>query len=94
MKNITHPNIVELYDCFEDQKHIYLVLEYLSGGELYDEIAEKVVYTEDEARKVISPIIDALRYLHECGIVHRDLKVPGGQLSPRTAFFPREAKTE
>jgi len=32
MKNITHPNIVELYDCFEDQKHIYLVLEYLSGG--------------------------------------------------------------
>jgi serine/threonine protein kinase len=36
MKNITHPNIVELYDCFEDNKHIYLVLEYLSGGELYD----------------------------------------------------------
>ena len=50
-------------------------MEYLSGGELYDEIAEKMVYTEEEARKVISPIIDALRYLHECGIVHRDLKV-------------------
>ena len=32
MKSIAHPNIVELYDCFEDQRHIYLVLEYLSGG--------------------------------------------------------------
>lgn len=47
MKNIQHPNIVEFYDYFSDQKYIYLVLEYLSGGELYDEIAEKVVYTEE-----------------------------------------------
>ena len=64
MKNIQHPNIVDFYDYYSDDKHIYLVLEYLSGGELYDEIAEKVVYTEEEARKVISPIIDAIRYLH------------------------------
>ena len=64
MKNIQHPNIVEFYDFFSDAKHIYLCLEFLSGGELYDEIAEKVVYTEEEARKVVSPIIDAIRYLH------------------------------
>lgn len=36
MKNIQHPNIVEFYDHYSDPKHIYLILEYLSGGELYD----------------------------------------------------------
>lgn len=85
MKNIQHPNIVDFFDYFSDPKYIYLVLEYLSGGELYDEIAEKVVYTEEEARNVVSPIIDAIRYLHECGIVHRDLQVPVLLFSPRTA---------
>ena len=64
MKNIQHPNIVEFYDYYSESKYIYLVLEYLSGGELYDEIAEKEVYSEEEARNVILPIIDAIRYLH------------------------------
>jgi serine/threonine protein kinase len=46
------------------------------------------VYTEEEARRVISPVIDAIRYLHECGIVHRDLKVTSLIRSPRIASFP------
>lgn len=47
MERISHPNIVEFYDHFTDEKYIYLVLEFLSGGELYQEICEKEVYTEE-----------------------------------------------
>ena len=74
MKHIQHPNIVDFYDVYMDEKNIYLILEYLEGGELYDHIMEKEVYSEAEAREALLPIIDAVRYLHQSGIVHRDLK--------------------
>lgn len=74
MKHIQHPNIVDFYDVFMDEKSIYLVLEFLEGGELYDHIMEKEMYTEAEAREALYPIIDAVRYLHQSGIIHRDLK--------------------
>ena len=51
------------------------------------------MYTEEEARRVISPVVDAIRYLHECGIVHRDLKVPSLILSPRIASSPHANRT-
>jgi serine/threonine protein kinase len=68
------------------------VLEYLSGGELYEEICDKEVYSEDEARKIVSPIIDSIRYLHECGIVHRDLKVLAVLFSHKTVSFPQKIR--
>lgn len=74
MRHIQHPNIVDFYSVYMDEKNIYLVLEYLEGGELYEHIMEKEVYTEMEAREALLPIIDAVRYLHQSGIVHRDLK--------------------
>lgn len=50
----------------------------VSGGELFDRIVEKGFYTERDASALIRQILDAVRYLHDMGIVHRDLKVRGG----------------
>lgn len=53
---------------------MYLVMELMTGGELFDRIVDKESYTEAEAIETIRPIVDALHYCHEMGIIHRDLK--------------------
>jgi len=74
MKRLKHPNIVALYDVFDDPTHISLVLEYVSGGELYDEIVKRGSFTESDACTVLRQVLSATEYLHENGIAHRDLK--------------------
>jgi len=53
---------------------MYIVLELMNGGELFDRILEKECYSEKEAAETIRPIVDAIRYCHEKEIIHRDLK--------------------
>ncbi|XP_051568807.1 calcium/calmodulin-dependent protein kinase type 1-like isoform X1 [Myxocyprinus asiaticus] len=74
LHRIKHENIVSLEDIFESQTHLYLVMQLVSGGELFDRIVEKGFYTERDASKLICQILDAVKYLHDMGIVHRDLK--------------------
>uniref|UniRef100_A0A3P8XTL8 Protein kinase domain-containing protein n=1 Tax=Esox lucius TaxID=8010 RepID=A0A3P8XTL8_ESOLU len=71
---LKHANIVSLEDIFESKSHLYLVMQLVSGGELFDRIVEKGFYTEKDASKLIQQILDAVKYLHDMGIVHRDLK--------------------
>ncbi|KTG45562.1 hypothetical protein cypCar_00026015 [Cyprinus carpio] len=75
LHKIKHANIVSLEDIFESKSHLYLVMQLVSGGELFDRIVEKGFYTEKDASKLIQQILDAVKYLHDMGIVHRDLKV-------------------
>lgn len=65
---------MKLYEVFYEEDHIFLVMELLSGGELFERIIEKDFYTEGEASDTIRPIIDAIRYCHSIGVIHRDLK--------------------
>ncbi|KAL4655955.1 calcium/calmodulin-dependent protein kinase type 1 isoform X1 [Arapaima gigas] len=74
LHKIKHANIVSLEDIFESKSHLYLVMQLVSGGELFDRIVEKGFYTEKDASKLIKQILDAVKYLHDMGIVHRDLK--------------------
>ncbi|CAO2593589.1 Calcium/calmodulin-dependent protein kinase type IV, partial [Lemmus lemmus] len=71
---LSHPNIIKLKEIFETPMEISLVLELVTGGELFDRIVEKGYYSERDAADAVKQILEAVAYLHENGIVHRDLK--------------------
>ena len=72
---IDHPNVVKLEEIYEDSNNFYMVLELMTGGELFERNVEKDHYSEKEAADTIRQLVDGLRYCHKMGIVHRDLKV-------------------
>ena len=74
-KTSQHPNVVSMTDLFETETDVYIVMEYMTGGELYDKIVKQKVFSEKEASAVICQIASVLKYLHSNNIVHRDLKV-------------------
>uniref|UniRef100_A0A8C1US94 Calcium/calmodulin-dependent protein kinase 1Db n=1 Tax=Cyprinus carpio TaxID=7962 RepID=A0A8C1US94_CYPCA len=74
LRKIKHENIVALEDIYESPTHLYLIMQLVSGGELFDRIVERGFYTEQDASALIKQVVDAVNYLHSLGIVHRDLK--------------------
>jgi len=74
LKFIRHPNIIQLYEIIETPKQLFLVTEYISGGELFDYIVANSRVEEKEASKFFHQIIAGVEYIHRLKIVHRDLK--------------------
>jgi len=75
LKNLDHPNIVKFYDFFEEEKNIYLMMEFLEGCTLKQYIQKTEVISENNARIIIKQLLTALSYLHyACDICHRDIK--------------------
>ncbi|KAF1962771.1 Pkinase-domain-containing protein [Byssothecium circinans] len=83
MKLLDHPNIVRLYDIWENRNEIYLIMEYIEGGELFSYIGENGSLPEDLVVYIFRQIIAALLYCHRINIHHRDLK-PENILLDRT----------
>jgi len=74
MKLIEHPNIISLYDVWENRGELYLVLEYVEGGELFDYVMRNGALPESEAVRLLRQLIGGLSYCHRFNICHRDLK--------------------
>lgn len=75
VQTLKHPNIVRLYDVIETDKYIGIILEYASGGELFDHILAHRYLREKDACKLFCQLISGVWYIHEKKIVHRDLKL-------------------
>ena len=74
MRKLQHPNIVKFYDFFDEGGNLYVVLEYLKGGELFARVQKRDHYSEKDARDLVFILLSALKHMHDLGIVHRDLK--------------------
>lgn len=88
MHQISHENCVQLFEMYESKKKVYMVLELLTGGELFDRVVAKGSYSEKQASELIKSVAGAIKYLHGIGIVHRDLKPENLVYSSQAANAP------
>ncbi|XP_028568464.2 uncharacterized protein LOC114587821 isoform X4 [Podarcis muralis] len=75
LKMVSHPNILQLIDTFETRKEFYIIQELATGGDVFDWILDQGYYTEKDASNVVRQVLEALAYLHNLHIVHRNLKL-------------------
>ena len=74
MEKAVHPGVIRLFEIFDEGKKMNLVLELVTGGELFDRIVEREKYTEKDAANCMTQLCGALEFLHSKDIIHRDLK--------------------
>jgi serine/threonine protein kinase len=82
-RRLHHPNVMQLYEVLATESYIWMVTELCPGGELYDYLVERGVMPEPEARRIFGQLCLAVAYVHDRGIVHRDLKLENVLLDER-----------
>ena len=74
IKRLDHPNVIRLFELFEDPKRYYIAMEYCPGGDLFDTITKVRMFSEEQASHIIHQVLSVVAYCHEHGVAHRDLK--------------------
>lgn len=74
LRQINHPNVIKLFEVYENDLYIHLVIEHLKGGALFTHLQNKGLFSEQDAARAIKYVLEALVYCHARNIVHRDLK--------------------
>ena len=74
LTEVNHPNLLKIIEYYEKDDSLYIVTEYLEGGELFDYITKRKHFTEKNAKKIIKQVLKAISYMHNLNIIHRDLK--------------------
>lgn len=74
LQSLSHYHVVKLYDFLEESTNFYLVMELMGGGDLFERIVTKEMYTEKDARELAKALLSAVDYIHSRGVAHRDLK--------------------
>ena len=74
LKKLDHPNILRMYEIFEDHKRYYVVTDICQGGELFDEIVKRKQFNEEDTAVLIRQVLSCINYCHTNNLVHRDLK--------------------
>lgn len=71
LSKMSHPNIMQIYEFYDDAKHFYIVSEVCSGGELFEKISEQGSFSEKDASQIMKQILSAISYSHQSNVVHR-----------------------
>ena len=74
LKGLDHPNIVKIYEMYQDKKHFFIITELVEGGELFDKLKKRGFFEEATVAKIMRQVLAAVNYVHKRNIVHRDLK--------------------
>jgi calcium-dependent protein kinase len=74
LQEADHPNIIRIFEAFEDEKNVHLVMEYCSGGDIFEHMLEKGQFNERRAAEIFEKVLSAVCYLHSLNICHRDIK--------------------
>ena len=85
MRLLDHPNIIKIFEIFEDDTEYYIVMEYCQGGELYEKIKSKTIFTESESVQIFRQLVSVLSFLHTKQIAHRDVKPENIMLEERAS---------
>jgi len=85
LTKVNHPYVVQCYEAFETDERMYLFLELMTGGELFDRIVDQGHFTEEQAKDVSYKLLSALDFMHKQGVAHRDLKPENMLMTDKSA---------